>query len=63
MVETRDAQLPDTLQLHLDRVLAAITASREVLEEKIERVVLCVNFLRADQSKISESKSQQRIYI
>ena len=31
--------LPSTLQLHLDKVLEAIKASREVLEQKIETVV------------------------
>ena len=47
-----DVQLPESLQLHLDKVLAAIKASREVLEQKIQSVVIDVNMLRADQSKL-----------
>ena len=47
-----DAQLPESLQLHLDKVLAAITASREVLEQKIQSVVTDVNLLHADQTKL-----------
>ena len=49
-----ESQLPESLQLHLDKVLAAITASREVLEQKIQAVVIDVNLLRADQSKLAD---------
>ena len=45
-----ESQLPESLQLHLDKVLASITASREVLEQKIQSVVIDVNLLRAYQS-------------
>ena len=46
-------RLPEALQLHLDKVLEAITASKEALEQKIESVVIDVNLLRADQAKIA----------
>ena len=45
---------PETLQLHLDEVLEATTASRETLEQKIETVVVDMTLLRADQRKLAE---------
>ena len=46
---------PDPLQLHLDKVLEPITASRKTLEQKIETVVPDMILLRADQRKVAES--------
>ena len=46
--------LPEALQLHLDKVLEAITASKEALEHKIESVVMDVNILRTEHKKVAE---------
>ena len=45
--------LPETLRLHLDKVLEATTASREALEQKLETVVVDLALLRADPRKIA----------
>ena len=42
------------MQLHLDKVLEAITASRKALELKIDTVVIDMNLLMADQSKLAD---------
>ena len=47
-------ELPDALQLHLDKVLEAIKTTREALENKIDSVVIDVGLLRADHKKIAE---------
>ena len=52
--------LPDNLQLHLDRVLEAIAASRVALEQNIENVVIDVNLLRADQRKLRKECPQMK---
>ena len=51
---TQEQELPASLQTHLNKVLAAINASRESLEHKIETVIIDVNLLRADQQKIAD---------
>ena len=49
--------LLETLQLQLDKILEAITASREALEQKIETVVVDMTILHADQRKVAERVS------
>ena len=56
---TKEQALPEALQLHLDKVLEAINASREALEHKIESVVVDVNLLRADHKKVAEKVKEQ----
>ena len=51
---TLEPALSDALQLHLDKVLEVINASREALEHKIEAVIININLLQAEQRKLAD---------
>ena len=62
-ISSNGKELPDALQLHLDKVLEAIKTTREALEHKIDSVVIDVGLLRADHKKIAEKVENNKLLL
>ena len=62
-ISSNGKELPDALQLHLDKVLEAIKTTREALEHKIDSVVIDVGLLRADHKKVAEKVETNKLLL